>query len=302
MKTKTLFYALVPSLLLAAIVCGQQARADVAIAGGLSVSGGISIAGGLVIHEEDSLPPPPPVIVPAPVIVEPTPPVILAPAPAVVVAQPAVIVAPAPAPVIVATPNPPPKIVLKTPPLQPVFEKQVGLGLKLTGAFFGNDDLVRPDGMGGAGLLLRLRLLPHFATEIGLDAYGGNGYDGEKRAEVPLTIGLMWMPVPYKWRFQFYTIGGMGASFAWVGEDPHQDHPKYLGGFLGLGMELKLGPRRNFALFADFRGFMRKRLNDRPDDPFVPDGGSCKIDEYGQKKCTDWEGGGVFNLGMILYF
>jgi hypothetical protein len=302
MKTKTLFYALVPSLLLAAIVCGQQARADVAIAGGLSVSGGISIAGGLVIHEEDSLPPPPPpVIVSAPVIVEPTPPVILVPAPAVVVAPPAVIVAPAPAPVVVVTPNPPPKIVLKTAPY-PVFQKQVGFGLKLTGAFFGNDDLVRPDGMGGAGLLLRLRLLPHFATEIGLDAYGGTGYDGEKRAELPLTLGLMWMPMPYLWRVQFYTIGGMGASFGWVGEDPHQDHPKYLGGFLGLGLELKFGARRNFAIFADFRGFMRKRLNDRPDDPFVPDGGSCKIDSYGQKKCTDWEGGGVFNLGMILYF
>jgi hypothetical protein len=302
MKTRTLFGTLALSLLLASFVCGRQAHADVAIAGGLSVSGGISIAGGLVIHEEDSLPPPPPVIVPAPVIVEPTPPVILAPAPVVVVAPaPAVVVAPAPPPAA-----PPPKIVLKTPPLQPVFEKQVGFGLKLTSSFFGTDndenDIFEPKGMGGAGLLLRLRLLPHFATEIGLDAYGGNGCDGEKRAEVPLTIGLMWMPVPYKWRFQFYTIGGMGASFAWVGEDPHQDHPKYLGGFLGIGMELKLGPQRNFALFADFRGFIRKRLNDRPDDPLVPDGGSCREGAYGKKICTDWEGGGVFNLGMILYF
>ncbi len=274
------------------LLAANNARSDVSVSGGISVSAGfdvsagISISGGVVVAP----PPPPPVVVaPAPVVVQPAPAVVVAPAPK------AVVIVEQPAP-------PPPKVVIKAPPYKPAFEKQFGFGLRLGGAFFNDIDAHAHNGMGGAGLLLRLRLLPHFATELGFDAYGGHGYDGVKRVEVPITLGFMWMPVPYKWRFQFYTIGGIGSAFARVGEDPHMDKPIYLGGFLGVGFELKLGPNRNFALFADLRGFMRKRMNDRPDDPFVPDGGSCRDDGFGGTECTDWEGGLVGSMGFIIYF
>jgi len=249
----------------------------------VSVSGGVSVTIGT----------------PAPVVVQPAPPaVVVQPPPPVIVVP-----APPPQPVVVAPkpPAPQPRIVIKQPILPP-FQKQVGLGFRLNGAFHGHEDFDN-SGMGGGGLLLRLRLLPHFATEIGFDVYGGQGYEGVKRVELPVTIGLMWMPMYYLTRFQFYTIGGMGVDWARVGEkeEKYKDKPFYLGGFLGLGFELKLGPRRNFALFWDIRGFMRKRMNDRPEGPY-PDDGSCRLSETGKKECTDWEGGATMSLGAILYF
>jgi hypothetical protein len=299
MKSSALKISSALVLGLVMLLAANNARSDVSVSGhisasaGFDISAGISISGGVVVAPP---PPPPVVIAPAPVVVA-APPVVVQPAPAV-------IVVPAPKPVLVVEQPapPPPKVVIKAPPYKPAFEKQFGFGLKLGGAFFNGVESPGHEGMGGAGLLLRLRLLPHFATEIGVDAYGGHGYDGVKRVEVPITIGFMWMPVPYKWRVQFYTIGGMGTAFARVGEEPYQDRPIYLGGFLGVGLELKLGPNRNFALFADLRGFMRKRMNDRPDDPLVPTGGSCRDDGFGGIECTDWEGGLVGNFGVVFYF
>jgi hypothetical protein len=274
------------------LLAANNAWSDVSVSGSIHTSAGFDMYAGISISGGVAVVPAPP------------PPVIVAPAPVVVQPAPAVVVAPAPKPVIIVEQPapPPPKVVIKAPPYKPAFEKQFGFGLRLGGAFYNGVDSPAHDGMGGAGLLLRLRLLPHFATEIGVDAYGGHGYDGVKRVEVPITIGFLWMPVPYKWRFQFYTIAGMGSAFGRVGEEPHMDKPIYLGGFLGVGMELKLGPKRNFALFADLRGFMRKRMNDRPDDPFAPDGGSCRDDGFGGIECTDWEGGLVGSVGMIIYF
>jgi hypothetical protein len=215
-----------------------------------------------------------------------------------------VVVAPAPPPAVVVVtkpvPKPPPKVIIKTQPIRPPFQKQIGFGLRLSGAIHGHEDLY-DQGMGGAGLLLRMRLLPHFATEIGVDAYGGKGYDGVKRVEVPFSLGLMWMPMYYLTRVQFYTIGGIGGAFARVGEDPYVDKPFYLGGFMGVGIEVKLGVKRRLALFTDLRGFIRKRLNDRPEDPFIPDGGSCRGTGL-LKECTDWEGGVVFAFGLVAYF
>jgi hypothetical protein len=276
MKTLSLKIAVLSALIVAFLVPYKQADAQVTVSGGVSISGGVSVGA-----------PPPVIVAPAP------PPVVIQPAPAI-------IVAPAPAPVVVA-PVPPPKIVIKTPPLRPPFQKQVGLGFRLDGAFHGHEDLY-DGGMGGAGLLLRLRLLPHFATELALDAYGGQGYEGVKRVEVPFSIGLMWMPMYYLTRVQFYTIAGMGGVFARVGEEPYMDKPFYLGGFLGLGFEIKLGVRRNFALFWDIRGFIRKRLNDRPDDPYIPSDGSCRYNVMNERECTDWEGGMTMSIGAVLYF
>lgn len=277
-------------IVLVFLLPSQNADAQISVSGGVSVSAGFSFAGNLVIKP---LPLPPPA--PAPVIVATPPAVIVAPAPPVVVA-------PAPAVIIVQKNpvTPPPKVVVKAPPFKPLFEKQFGFGLMAHGVYLGHDKEGN-EGMGGAGLLTRLRLLPHFATELAIGAYGGNGYDGEKRLEVPVTLGLMWMPMNYLTRVQFYTIGGLGTSIVRVGEDSPYDKPIYLGGFLGVGLELKFGAKRNVALFADLRGFMRKRMNDRPNDPLVPDGGSCRGEGF-NKECTDWEGGMVMNLGIVFYF
>jgi hypothetical protein len=152
------------------------------------------------------------------------------------------------------------------------------------------------EGMGGAGILLRMRLKPHFALELAVDALGGKGWDGEPRFEVPAYLSFMWYPGRHWSVVQPYLLAGIGASWARVGENPNVDRPFYVGGQAGLGLELKLG--RQLALFAEMRGFLRYRVNDRPADPDIPTGGSCKAD--GQ--CTNYEGGGLFSVGLVAYF
>lgn len=222
---------------------------------------------------------------PPPVVITPLPP----PPPTVVVQ---------PTPVVYAQPAPPPAVVVKkqvVAPGPPPFHKKVGLGLKLDGAIH-SMETKHHEGMGGAGLLLRMRLKPHFAMELAIDALGGKGYTGEPRFEIPAYVSFMWYPGRHWSVVQPYLLAGFGGAWARVGENPHADRPVYLGGLGGIGLELRLG--KSLALFAEMRGFIRYRINDRPDDPEVPTAGTCK--DNGQ--CTDWEGGGLFSVGLIAYF
>ncbi len=242
-------------------------------AGGVhvSVSGAVVVAPAL--PQVYVVPAPPPVVImPLP---PPPPPVVVQPTPVVVVKQ-------APAAQVL-------------PPGPPAFYRKVGLGLKLNGAIH-SMETKHHEGMGGAGLLLRMRLRPHLALELSLDAVGGKGYGGAERLEIPATMALMWYPGRHWSVVQPYLLAGFGAAWAKVGENPHADHPVYIGGLAGIGLELRLGSK--IALFAEARGFIRQRMNDRSDDPLVPTDGSCKSDG----KCTNTEGGGISSLGIIAYF
>jgi hypothetical protein len=222
---------------------------------------------------------------PPPVVITPLPP----PPPPVVVQ---------PAPVVVGYASPPPQVVVEkqvVAPGPPPFERRVGLGLKLDGAIHGKE-AEHHEGMGGAGLLLRMRLKPHFALELAIDAMGGKGYGGAERLEVPAYLSFMWYPGRHWSVAQFYLLGGLGGAWARVGEDPHVDRPVYIGALAGLGLEIRLGAQ--LAIFAEMRGFLRYRVNDRPSDPDVPSDGSCKANG----ECTNTEGGGVFSVGLIAYF
>jgi hypothetical protein len=198
-----------------------------------------------------------------------------------------------PTPIVIVKQKPAAKVL---PPGPPPFYRKVGLGLRLDGALHSSEFKHHGEGMGGAGLLLRMRLKPHFAMEIGIDAIGGKGYGGAERLEIPASMAFMWYPGRHWSVAQFYLLGGVGAAWARVGENPHADRPVYLGALAGLGLEIRLG--RSLAIFADLRGFIRHRMNDRSGDPEVPHDGSCK--ESG--KCTNSEGGGLFSLGLVAYF
>jgi hypothetical protein len=225
----------------------------------------------------------------------------------IVTTVPTVYVAPAPPPVVITPlPPPPPPVVVQpapvvvikqsvVPPGPPPFDRKVGLGLRLDGAIHSHETK-NGEGMGGAGLLLRMRLKPHFGMEIALDALGGKGYAGVERLEIPASMSFLWYPGRHWSVAQFYLLTGLGAAWARVGENPNADRPIYLGALAGLGLEIRLGSR--LAIFGDVRGFIRHRMNDRPDDPAVPTDGSCKA----SGECTDWEGGGMFSLGLIAYF
>lgn len=257
------------ALLASALVLGLVFPYGDAEAGGVS----FTVSGQIIVAPA----PPPVVIMPLP------------PPPPTVVVQ--------PTPVVYATVAPPPTVVVKqvVAPGPPPFYKKVGIGLKLDGAIH-SMETKHHEGMGGAGLLLRMRLKPHFALELAIDALGGKGYTGEPRFEVPAYLSFMWYPGRHWSVVQPYLLGGFGASWARVGEQPHMDRPVYIGGMAGLGLELRLG--KALALFAEMRGFLRYRINDRPDDPEVPTAGTCKS----TGECTNTEGGGLFSVGLIAYF
>lgn len=233
---------------------------------------------------------------------------------------------PPPPPVLIymQPPAPPPPVVLVRPapllqqplPLlpEPEFESQIGIGLRLNGAFTGMNqsderDPYRDDydhgvaAMGGAGLFLRFHSFPNLAFELGLDGYGGQGYvAGSVRSEIPATLAALYFFGRHTQAFRLFLLTGIGVAWAKIGEDePRVDEPVYVGGLAGIGVEWRLAPF--LALEADLRGFVRQRVNERPTDPAYRtdslwNDGSCNS----AGECTDYEGGGTFHLGAILYF
>lgn len=218
--------------------------------------------------------------------------------------------APPPPPVVVYQPAPPPPqhttvVVHETRPVQthvryhvePQFSG-IGLHAHLGGMF---TDRVHMGGLAGA---LRIRPnMGHFALDLGLGVYGGEDFNGQDRVEVPLTADVLLFVNPRS-RLQFYGVAGVGVSFA-HSNDPDAYDPwtdtyygddgrdyGYVGGQLGLGLELRLG--RRFAINGDVRGFVRERVDSNTDAPeFVdPDTG----------RTTNTSGGVVGNIGATLYF
>ncbi|NMC72266.1 MAG: hypothetical protein GYA57_19705 [Myxococcales bacterium] len=228
----------------------------------------------------------------------PAPPVVVydyAPPPVYVVQQPApppvVVVRPAPAPVV----RPMPAAVV-APPEEP-FESEFGIGTRVNAGITGAESAA----MGGGGLFLRLHTFPNLQFELAVDGFAGEGYGGAVRSEVPVEFSALWFFGNHSQRFRLFLLGGIGASWAQVGEGDRIDEPWYLGALGGIGVEWRLIDW--LALEADVRGFIRQRVNERPDDPaYATDpmwnDGNCD-EEHG---CTDLQGGGTFHLGAILYF
>jgi hypothetical protein len=223
---------------------------------------------------------------------------------------PIVVYQPAPPPMIVYQPAPPPMVVVRPAPVPvpappalalaplPPFESEFGLGLRLNAGLSGTEEA---NVMGGGGVLVRFNTYPHVMFELGLDAYGGQGYAGAERSEVAGEAAALWFFGNPRQSFRVFLITGLGAAWSHIGEDDRSDEPFYVGGFAGLGAEWRLFD--GFALEADLRGFIRHRVNDRPSDPgYFTDpmwnDGSCR----GPGDCTDLEGGATLHLGALLYF
>lgn len=222
---------------------------------------------------------------------------------------PMVVYAPVPPPPPVVVVRPAPQVIASTPVYvspEPEFQSEIGLGVRLNGAFTGMDSSSEfGDGaaaMGGGGAFIRFHTFPNFALELGLDGYAGEGYaSGSVREEIPAEISALWFFGSPEQAFRLFLLTGFGTSWARIGEGDKTDEPVYVGGIGGIGLEWRLIP--SLALEADVRGFIRQRVNDRPTDPayaFDPmwNDGSCNS----AGECTDLEGGGTFHLGAILYF
>lgn len=240
--------------------------------------------------------PPAPAPAPPPIVVQPAPP--LQPAappqpatpaqpatpvqPAVPVQPPTVIVQPAPQPVPVQAPVPAPPLVARAE--VPYENFTTGVHLHVDGAFGDRT------GLGGAGAGFRLRPIPFLGIELGTGVYGGEDFNGDSRAEVPLTLNAMFFFNPYH-RFQFY--GVLGAGFSWAhteGVRGARDNT-YAGGEAGVGVEWRLS--RFFALNLDARFFLRERIDDNPNPEFVDPATGAS---------TDTSAGVRTQLGMTFYF
>lgn len=224
---------------------------------GAGVSGGVVIGGGRPAPPPPPLPPPPPssVVVQTPMVeYQPAPPVYLQPPQPVVIYRPAPVIYTTYAPVQAPAPTVAPR-------------QSVGLGAFATGLFLGGSDSARErPAMGGAGVMMRFRHSPHLATEATLGGIYGRDYNGDTRAEVPVTLGGVVYFNPRN-RFQVYGLLGGGLSFASLQYDSDNARARgmreagyfYLGGYAGIGAEWQLS--QSFSLFFDVRGFLRARVD-----------------------------------------
>jgi hypothetical protein len=250
-----------------------EAQAQIYVSGGVHVGVGVPVipAPPIVVYEPYYYPPPPPVIlVPAP------------PPPPVVVVRPAPV--PAPLPVAIVA--------------EPEFQSEFGIGARAGAGITGSESA---SGMGGGGAFVRFHSFPNFAVELSVDGFAGEGYAGAMREEVPVELSVLWFFGRHDQPFRLFLLTGVGAAWARVGDDEKVDEPWYVGGLGGIGVEWRLLP--SLALEADLRGFVRQRVNDRPDDPEYAmnplwNDGNCN--DAGE--CTDLQGGGAFHLGAIFYF
>jgi len=268
---------------------------------------------------EESTPPsttsaPPPALPPPTVTPPPsTPPAATAP-PATTVIIPGSRQAP---PVVIyqqAPPPPPPVYVLRAPPSRALppppppprqHWRRWGLNLRLEGVMM-DDRQHKTSGMGGAGISLRARPVPHFAIDFGLDAIGGRDYQGNSRSEVPFTINAMVYANPRN-IVQFYMLGGLGWSSARVEYDftpspmtggsmvehPYRvEHYSYFGGQLGAGLEIRLS--QPISLNIDLIGFVRGRTDSaaKSHPEFTDENG----------RTTNSSGGGLFRAGLTFYW
>lgn len=258
------------SLLAASAAQAQDCPPGSWLCAGLQIGAGVS--GGVVIGGPRNTPPPPPpppapppqasagIVVQGPVVeFQPAPQPVYEPQP-VYVHQPQQVFVYRPAPVIYTTSVAPAPVTSPT-------RHTLGLGAYASGLFLGSaEGSRRSPAVGGAGVMMRYRHAPHVATEVTLAGMYGTDYNGDRRAEIPVTMGGVFYFNPQN-RFQVYTLLGAGLSFASVLYEPSAARTRgmddagylYLGGYAGIGAEWQLS--RSFALFFDVRGFIRGRVD-----------------------------------------
>ena len=177
-----------------------------------------------------------------------------------------------------------------------------GLNLRVEGMTFGHNEKAAQDsGMGGLGLSLRYRPIPHFAFDLGIDVLGGTDFNGFKRTETPITLSGMIFLNPRS-PVQLYLLGGMSFSHAKVtsdfaspllssqGDGTFGAEYSYFGGQAGAGLEFRLA--RHVALNLDVVGFMRKRT----DDGRVPEFSDP------EKGTTNSSGGALLRGGLTFWW
>lgn len=201
-------------------------------------------------------------------------------------------------------PPPPP------PPPRPrqISRSEWGVNMRIEGIALGRVSNSGYDsGMGGLGLSLRYRPVPHFALDLGTDLVGGTDYNGHQRIETPVSLsGILY--VNPRSRTQFYLTGGTSWSHARVRDDAYdtmmyrgtladsigyQADYNYVGGHGGLGLEFRLS--KHLALNLDMIGFMRSRVDRHAST-------SPEFVDPVTGRSTNTSGGGLFRGGLTIWW
>ena len=154
--------------------------------------------------------------------------------------------------------------------------------------------------LGGAGLALRYRPLPHFAMDFGFELLGGTDYNGNNRGEQSFVTNAVLFVNP-RGRVQAYVLGGLNVGGSQVrieafGGRPVPSHDAsytYIGVQGGLGVEWRFAEYT--AIGGDFQLFARTRLDS---DAY----GEPEYEDPTTHLVTNASGGGLFRLGVTFYF
>jgi hypothetical protein len=177
--------------------------------------------------------------------------------------------------------------------------QQLGLNLHLDIGVMGagaQDD----SWLGGAGFAFRLRPIPMFAVDLGLELIGGVDYNGNDRTEQAFVANALAFVNPRD-RVQCFLLGGFSVGGAGVRVrrqggylvPPRDESYTYFGGQIGIGVEWRVS--RRAAITSDFSLFARNRT----------DSGRELYPEYVDPSthlATNASGGGLFRLGGTFYF
>ncbi len=198
-----------------------------------------------------------------------------------------------------AAPRPP---TISTPPA-PRWHSEFGLNLRVEGVTFGHPKGAAFNaGLGGGGLSLRYRPVPHFAFDLGADVLAGTDYNGFHRTEVPVSLSGILFLNPRS-RVQVYLEGGANVSRAQVRSDvaAPQLAPveggrfgatyTYFGGQGGGGIEFRFS--RHVATDLAVLGFVRERIGDIQEPEFI---------DKATGKTTNVSGGALFRGGLTFWW
>jgi hypothetical protein len=176
-----------------------------------------------------------------------------------------------------------------------------GFNLHLEDVILGNrSERASNAGMAGIGFGFRYRPLPPLAFEAGVDVLAGTDFNGYSRTEGALLLNTLVFFNPHD-VVQAYALAGLGFSGATVSIAPrggeafhsHDEHYRYFGGQLGLGVEVRV--TRRVAISGDLVGFIRERTDDLSDT--VPE-----YEDPLTHRVTNTSGGGLLRLGATFYW
>ncbi len=171
-------------------------------------------------------------------------------------------------------------------------ERHFGFNLRLASLLMEEDKTTHPDaGMSGLGVGLRFMPAPFVALEPGIDGLGGRDELGRQRSETTLSFNTIFFLNPDDPVLIYGLLGVFTTSAEVKGTEAapvaHGGRFSYVGGQVGAGIELRLGPA--LAFNCELLGYARQR-NELPGP------------EETSKELRRDSGGGIVRGGMSLYF